>query len=162
MTDCVPGIIIKDIKNRVLSVQLRDILEEVHDGATFYWNILEIDAMGDIGDEVIYGFHQEDYQEEINESKNGFIISWDKLKLYSSNIHQIMDGIIISSKNKSALHRYENELEMCETCDITLIMFDCYYWKIYSKNEKLIEQFAKKFNDIILIDSSDKKWHPLF
>lgn len=153
------GIIINDEKNHFLAVELHHILEEINNGATFSWNILELDAVGDIGEVIEYGFHDEYYQEEINNSKNGIDISWDKLKLFSLKINQILDGIIIGSKDPALLRRYSDKKTLYETCDIVIEVFDCSFWKVFSKDIILIQRLVRKFNDIVLIDSTDKNWN---
>lgn len=157
MTDCVPGIIIEDVENGSISVQLPSILEEIEKGDSYHWSILSIWALGDIGDFTIYGFHQQDFEEEIRNTKDGFHMSWEQLNLFSSKPYQIVDTIILGSKDASFLKRYENE-EMYKNCDIVIEMFDGQFWKVFSKENKLIDRFANKFNKITLIDSNDTEW----
>jgi hypothetical protein len=48
----------------------------------------------------------------------------------------------------SLLHRYDTDQEMYETCDIVIQMIDSSYWENFSKDEDLINRFAKKFMQV--------------
>lgn len=154
----VSGIIIRDSVGNILTVELSDILEEIKDGSSFFWNIFCIEAIGDIGDVTIYGFHQQEYEKEINASKDGFNISWDQLSLLASKFHQIINGLILASKDLSFLKEYETEQEMYNNCDIVIAMCDSSFWKVFSKDGGLISHLAQKFKKTTLIDSTDKKY----
>lgn len=156
--DCVPGIIIEDERNGIISVKLSRILEEIENGDSFYWDIFWIWAIGDIENPALYGFHQQDYQEEINRLSDGFMISWEQLLLFSKEVVQIINIIVLGSKDPALLKNYETEDEMYNNCNIFIGMYDGSFWKIFSKDGKLIDRLAEKFNDIVLIDSTDKKY----
>lgn len=43
------------------------------------------------------------------------------------------------------LHRYDDDKEMYESCDIVIRMVDSSYWEIYSHAKSLLEGYKKKF-----------------
>ena len=65
--------------------------------------------------------------------------------------------IVIASKNKENLHRYKEDREMYETCDIVIEMIDGGYWEIFSKDKLIIDKMATKFNDIKFLTSDFQK-----
>lgn len=137
----VKGVRILDTVNRVVSVELSDILVEISNGNSFHWSILLLDAMGDLGkDKPI-----PEFQKQIKNSERGYFIDWIELNILSQKFYQIIDMILIGCKDKNLLKRYKTEQEMYETCDFVIDMFDSSYWKVFSKDEKFIESLKKKF-----------------
>jgi hypothetical protein len=138
------GIRISDDLNNVISVKLQDILEEIQEGFLFNWSILFFDAKGHLGE----GKSIIDFGKKINNSEKGLFVSWEELNLLSKKLDEIIDIIIIGCKDKTLLHRYKEDREMYETCDVVIEMFDSYFWEIFSKDIKLINILAKKFKKI--------------
>lgn len=58
---------------------------------------------------------------------------------------QIKDITLLGCIKKDLLKRYETDEEMCEACDIVIVMFDSSYWEVFAKDKGLIERWAKKF-----------------
>lgn len=144
------GIRILDKINRVVSVNLTDILQKIHNGEEFYWSILFFDACGKLdGDKSI-----QELSDEINDSEKGLYTDWKNLNSLASRLDEIIDMLIIACKDKKLLQRYENEQVMYETCDIVIDMFDSGYWEVFSKDKQLIESFASKFKEIKFIESN--------
>lgn len=140
----IKGIRILDKKNRIVSVELPDILIEISNTNSFYWSILYLDATGDLGE----GKSIPEFEQQIIESEKGFFLTWRELIDLSNKFWDLMDIIIIGSREKENLHRYENDQAMYETCDIVIEMVDSGYWEVFSKEEKLINKLASKFKEI--------------
>jgi len=132
----------------VLNVHLPDILREIPDGNLYYWSILNLEGMGDLGEKSVPVF-----EKEIRSSSKGLIITWDELNLLAPKYWQIIDMILIGCKDETVLKRYENDQEMYETCDIGIVMFDSSYWEIFSKDERIILRLANKFSEVTLLES---------
>lgn len=149
----IKGIRILDKKNRIVAVELPDILEEIDNGPSFNWSILYIDALGEFVDRksILY------FTEEINKSKIGFYIKWDELNIVSKTLYEVIDILVIGCKDESNLHRYEEERKMYETCDIVIEMIDSNFWQVFSKDERLINRIATKFKDIKFLESDFEK-----
>jgi hypothetical protein len=138
------GIRITDKDDSVVTVELLDILQEIHQGSVFYWSILLLDSSGDLGE----GHSIPEFEKEIYDSKNGYFISWKELNELAKKFYQIYDITLIACSNKDLLKRYANDLEMYEKCDIVIEMVDCGYWEVFSKDENLIKRLSLKFKKI--------------
>ena len=147
------GIRILDNKNEIVSVKLLDILDVISYGELFNWAILY--------SYVILKPNQRinilELEEKINNSKNGYKVSWEKLKQLAEKIHQEIDIIIIGCKNKENLHKYREDQEMYESCDIVIEMIDSGYWEVFSKDKTLIDKLAKKFKDTKFLEPNFQK-----
>jgi len=143
------GIRISDGIDDILSPTLPDILKEIYNGDSFYWSILFLHASGDLGE----GKSIPEFEEQIYNSEKGLFINWEELNILSGKFFQIIDIIIIGCQNESLLHRYENEHEMYETCDIVIELHDSCFWEVFSKDEQLINRLASKFNEIKFLES---------
>jgi hypothetical protein len=147
------GIRILDKKDRLVTVELPDILKEIPNGESFKWSILYLEASGDLGE----GKSILDLEKEANKSQNGLLIEWDAINTLAPKFFQIIDMILIGCKNENFLRRYETDQEMYETCDIVINMFDSSYWEIFSKDEQLINRLASKFKDVKFLESDFQK-----
>lgn len=142
------GIRILDKIGRAISVELPDILEEVENETTFYWSILDLDAVGHLGKELPFSY----FQWQVSNSDRGYFFNWRDLNLLACKFDDITDIELIAFKEKNSLRRFENDQEMYEQCDISIVMFDSSYWEVFSKDEDLIKRLAKKFREIEFID----------
>lgn len=146
------GIRILDKHNRVVSVKLLDILDMIPNGESFHWAILWSDITPRKGDgEFIMNLEQ-----QVNKAENGLSIDWEELKSLTKKIHQEIDLAVIGCSNKENLHRFKNDREMYEQCDIVIEMFDTSYWRVFSKDDDLIERLGKKFKDVEFLSSENQ------
>lgn len=147
------GIRILDNKNEIVSVKLLDILDVISYGELFNWAILYSYVIL----KPNQGINILELEEKINHSQNGYEINWKNLTQFAEKIHQEIDITIIGCKNKKKMHRYKEDQEMYETCDIVIEMIDSGYWEIFSKDKLIIDKMATKFNDIEFITSDFQK-----
>ncbi len=139
------GIRIKDLKkNGVVAPQLTDILEEVQNGDSTYWSILFLDAMGKLGE----GRSLPVFEKQIHDSEKGLLISWDDLNALSRKFYQIIDMVLIGSRDKNTIMRYKEDQERNESCDYVIDMFDSSYWNVFSKDAGFVDRLVKKFKDV--------------
>lgn len=138
------GIRILDKKNKVVSVELSDILDEIPNGDKFQWSILFLDCMGNLGE----GKSVPVFQDQIRKSEGGFFLNWADLNTLSKKFEQIYDIDLVGCMNKDLIKRYETDEEMYEACDIVIVMYDSCYWEVFTKDKSLIERCAKKFKDV--------------
>ena len=99
-------------------------------------------------------------QKKTNQSENGFLLAFESLLEISKKNFQEIDVTIIACKAKESLHRYKEDQEMYETCDIVIEMIDGGFWEVFSKNVKWIGQLAKKFQDVEFLTSDFKHIEP--
>lgn len=145
------GIRISDGKGEVLSPTLYDILKEIKEGDSYYWSILFLDGTPTPGQGPFLAI----YKKEINDSEHGVLISWDDLCRLSNIFFQMFEVIVLGSKDATSLHRYVNEEEMQNTCDIVIYLIDCAFWEVYSKNQELIDTLKKKFKETEYLDPNN-------
>ncbi len=144
------GIRILDKKDRIVLVQLEDILEKIWNGGNLKWCILCCEAVGipQSGWSII------DFQNKVDKSENGLLISWNELNALSTKVLQFIDLTVIRSTDKEALHQYATPQQMYESCDIIIEMIDTSYWEVFSKDTSLINLMAVDFKDSILLESN--------
>ena len=136
-----------------MSPQLSDILQEISNGASLYWSILYLDTTGDLGE----GKSIPVFQDQIYASEKGIFISWKELNALSQKFWDLMDITLIAVKDISFLHRYNDDKEMFENCDIVIKMIDSSYWIVFSKDEQLIIRLTSKFKEIEVLEPDYKK-----
>ena len=147
------GIRILDKKNRIVCVELPDILKEIHNGSSLHWSILYLCASGHLGE----GKSIPEFEKQIYDSEKGFFIKWEDLNSLSNKFYEVIDIIIIGCTSKELLLRYENDQEMYETCDLVIEMVDSSYWEVFSKDEELINRLASKFKEIEFLEPDFKR-----
>lgn len=146
------GIRISDIKEGKC-ITFFEILSYIKNGQQFYWSILWLDVtpLKNEGEYIIQ------LEKKINKSEKGLLESFDFLKKLSSKFFQEIEMLVIASKKKENLHRYKEDREMYETCDIVIEMIDGGYWEIFSKDKLFIDKISTKFNDIKFLTSDFQK-----
>lgn len=72
----------------------------------------------------------------------------ESLEELSKKIFQEIDVTIIACKEEKNLHRYTEDREMYETCDMVIEMIDGGFWEVFSRNVKWIDQLTKNFQHI--------------
>lgn len=142
------GIRISD-GDEVLSVTLTDILQEIQ-GKDLFWAILFLDGIWNKDADFPEG-----YQEKINHSKNGISTTQSELEKLSGAFFQMYETVVVASKNKEALRRYESDYEMFESCDITIDLVDCAFWVVFSKDKNLLESLKNEFTETEELDSAN-------
>lgn len=118
--------------DKILNISLSDILTRIDSKyKKYYWKILWIQAsmttenIG-IGDMNILEF--EKITNNLNE--NGYLISFEKLLLFSNKINQLTEILIVVDKKKEKLIRYSNDFEMYKSCLLTIELYDSSSWKL--------------------------------
>jgi hypothetical protein len=149
----IKGIRILDKKDRIVTTELSDILQEITEGDQFEWSILYLQTTGNLGE----GKSIPEFERQIIDSEKGFFIIWKDLNDLSHKFWDLMDIIIIGCKDRKLLRRYKNDQEMYETCDIVIEMVDSGYWEVFSKDDGLINRLAGKFKEIKFLSSNFEK-----
>ena len=113
------GIRIHDLKDGKC-ISLSEILESIPKDYQLNWALLWLEVSINTGESLLIT----GLQQEINHSKNGLLYSFTNLSELSKKIYQEINLLIISSKDPSKLHRYKNDQEMYEVCEIVIEMID--------------------------------------
>jgi hypothetical protein len=119
-------------------VPLKEILKGISDGASLFWAILYLDAVGDVDENQSIV----DIEKEIQQNP---FISWDRITWLAKQHLDIIDITLIASTNCSFLHQYATSEEMYQSCDLVIELFDSSYWQIITHRDEEIEYFATQF-----------------
>jgi hypothetical protein len=119
---------------QVVSVTLHDILMQIKNGNRLKWALLDIYAIGDLGNNKL----MLDFEAKINESENGVIFELKELLELSAKFQQIMEITLIGNKDVNDLKRYSDDEEMYSKCDYTIQLIDSSYWIIHSSAENAL------------------------
>ena len=154
------GIRILDKINRVVVVELPAILAELEGGHEMSWAILDLYATGDLGPTV----SMPKFEERIRLASKGLKITWNELTELSSKFWDLMDILLIGSNEGEFLHRYSNDREMYESCDVVIEMVDSHFLEVFAKDDAFIKRLAAKFERIELISSdclgrTERNWN---
>lgn len=135
------GIRISDIKKDGKCIPLGELLETIPDETQLFWAWLWLDVtpLENEGHLLV------DLQKKINQSEDGLAATFESILEISKKIFQEINLTIIASKKKENIHRYKEDKEMYETCDIVIEMIDGGSWEVFSKNATWINQLARKF-----------------
>lgn len=133
------GIRIKE-KNNDTVITTKDILEQVVNGDKFFWSILYLEGEGSPK-----GISYVDLVKEINNSKNGYILSWNEMNDFTIRMYSIYWIIIIGCRNIDNLKKYNIDKDRYETVDVSIELFDSSYWEIFTKDPKFYNNLTKRF-----------------
>lgn len=142
------GIRISDIKEDKC-ISLSELLGHLAYLEHLNWSVLWLDVTSKKGS----GTFIVDLMDKANHSKNGFSCSFTDLIEISDKIFQEIEVLIIGCKNAENIHRYKQDQEMYETCDIVIEMIDGGFWEIFSKNLPLIELLSSIYKDFEFLES---------
>lgn len=94
-------------------------------------------------------------------SKGGLTATFESISETSKKIFEEIDLTIIACKMKENIHRYKEDKEMYETCDIVIEMIDGVFWEIFLKNVAWINQLAEKFQNVEFLTSDFQNKKPI-
>lgn len=106
---------ISDKVNRIVSVEFRDILEEVQHGELYYWSILYFYGMGH---SLKDGKSVDEFDQEAMHSERGILMKWDELKLFAKNIDQLFGVLVIGCKDLQKL----SDIKKTKKCTTIVIL----------------------------------------
>ncbi len=115
-------------------IKLLDVLKEIHNGKSFHWALLHLEAKG--------------FNEKIKEQP----LTWQELHSLVYKLKQIYRILLIGSTDQSVLHRYTSEKEMYEACDIVVDLIEGAFGDIFSKDSELIDRLTAKFEEVEFLD----------
>ncbi len=120
-------IIIHGDDSSILSVRLEDILncfERKKDEV--FWELLwvYVTTVQEVDCDIVK------FEEEINESKRGKLISLDSILNLSSKIDQAIELLVIGDSNIENIRKYEGDNLMYENCEYIIELVDSSYWLV--------------------------------
>lgn len=141
-------IYIKDIRYNK-EVSLRMLLEDIGNiGDDYIWSILELEAEGDLGDAQIYI----DIDNAIKH-QNGYCLSWNKLKELASKLDQVINAVIVASKDINFITTHKNDLNhVYKNFPLAIAILDGDFWEVSTSNKNLITLLQNKYDHVEIID----------
>lgn len=142
------GIRISDLKEGKC-IPLEEILVNIMNADQLFWALLWLDVIP-LKKE---GEFLTDLQQNVNHEENGLLCTFEFLIKISKKFFQEIDIPIIACKEKEYLHRYKEDQDMYEMCDVVIEMIDGGFWEIFSKDTTWIDSLAKKSQDTEFLTS---------
>jgi hypothetical protein len=130
-------------------VELRHILPLLPQYVTsLNWAILELEARGDIGEEITMS----DLMEAVNNNPNGYLMDWNKLLTFSQKVFQIIDGTFVGFRDLNNRPAFKPEGALYERSEVVLELIDSTLWSIYSKDFNVLKVFDNEFKDVKFVE----------
>lgn len=146
------GLRILDVKNGKC-IPLFELLVDIPTPNQLNWALLWLDVTPTEGNGKLIT----ELQQKINKSDHGLFCTFEFLTDLSEKIFQEIEILIVGCKVKENIHRYKEDKEMYETCDIVIEMIDGGFWEIFSKTPKWIDHLAKKYTKVEVLRTDFQK-----
>ncbi len=117
------GIRILDKKNKIVAVELPEILSEIPENVIPHWSILYLEATGNLKNKKSIP----EFEKQIMKSKKGLLTSINEMIELNSQLYDVMNILIIGCKDLKCLHRYPTNKKMLSQEKLTEI---CHNTKI--------------------------------
>lgn len=128
---------LKGNDERILSIELFDILKYISNINNYKWKILWFDGISKKN-----AINIPELEREINNSPNGLNINSTELIKFSKSLHQIIEIVLIGDKDETKLRRCNDEI-LKDECEFFLELVDSSYWEISSSNLSFLENIEK-------------------
>lgn len=125
-----------------VDIELSDLLGKF-DGSRYFWAILFLEATGNIGEDKSVP----ELEEEIAGSERGWRMSWEDLTVFSKQLHQTIDIVLIGCKEEHGIQRFDDDKDMYAACDIVVERVDSSYWLIHSKEKSIADRVRSLLAD---------------
>lgn len=131
---------IKGNDDKVLSVELKDVIMCIENGSQTNWGLLWIEAVAELDDgQSIVAF-----EHRVNQSAKATIFSWAELLKLSTQIIQTKEILFIGAVKKSNIKRYDSDGLMYVSCNYTVELLDSSYWEVHSDDDAFIRNLYNK------------------
>jgi hypothetical protein len=120
------------------------------EGPSLSWSILDLYAVGDLGE----GFGMLDLEEKIQASPEGVALPWEIIFDLSHKFRDIYDLVLVGyhdpyvpklGPDNPMSHLYEN-------CEIVIERFDSTYWRIFARDDDVVDKLKKSFTDTEIVE----------
>jgi len=110
-------------------LHLHDILKFIDCADEYFWAVLFVKGVL----KEATGKSITDVENLVNKAENGISFETDDLIKFSEGFFQMIDVVVIGSKDREALRRYSTDNEMYAACDWVIELVDSTSWLIHSK-----------------------------
>ena len=149
-----PGIAeIRDSDARgFLTVELRDFLRVVEpEGRHLIWSILDLEARSDPDK---FKANLLEIEQQVSQSPQGLILSWEELVEFADALIEVLDTVIVGCKDKKLIPRLVPGDEIFSTCEIGIEAFDSSLWRVYARDDKLLQKVQAAFQNVAVVPLS--------
>ena len=101
-----------------------------------------MEAIGNLGNNM----PMPEFERQIAESPDGLLVTWNELCELSEKLKEVINVVIIGYKNRRDIQKHHNERELLSSCDIVIEAFDSSYWRVYAKDQAVIDRIEESFN----------------
>jgi hypothetical protein len=133
-------------------IELIDLLNLIaQDKQQLVWSILDLEAIGDIS--TIWERGILDLEENIKELPQGLILSWQMLVLLVRKFDQVINTVIVGCQEVSKIPVLKPDIDLDTPCEIVLELIDSSVWRIYSKDERLLQHLQHEFSNVRQVEA---------
>ena len=117
-----------------LSINLCQVLKQIENGNLYFWKILWVSGFGKtIKNETIMSL-----EEQINNSKDGMLYTWDRLFDFTLGTLRFEDFLLLGDTDLKKLYRYESDEVMKQNCEFCIELVDSSFWEITTSNTSFL------------------------
>lgn len=134
------------------TIELIDLLNLIaQDKQKLVWSILDLEAIGDIS--TIWERGILDLEENIKDLPQGLILSWQMLVLLVRKFDQVINTVIVGCQEVSQIPSLKPDIDLDAPCEIVLELIDSSVWRIYSKDERLLQHLQHEFTNVRQVEA---------
>ena len=119
------------------SIELKDLLSRIPENR-WVWAILDFYGIGEAPNDL----SMEDFETAVQTEPDGFIMTWQELKEFSSRLNQTYDCLIVASSSLGDLPSDRSAKENFCGCDVVIEAFDRTEWSISIRDPVLLKKFS--------------------
>jgi hypothetical protein len=109
------------------------------------WSVLELQA--EAKSELEGGLGMLELEATIAESPKGLVLTWEELKYLASQFFQVFDAVIVGCRDEEAIPVLDPNVDLTESCEIVVVMFDSSFWEISSRNVQILNRLEQTFEE---------------
>lgn len=132
------------VNENVLSISLYDLLTTLKNVVEkYYWSIYEITAIGNENSNI----NIPELETKVFKLPTGLHLTGEELIKFSKALDQVINLILIASKDKSDFSELENIDEWQSKYPLVIEIVDGYCWNVYSQDREIINFLAKIYKN---------------
>ena len=138
-----------------LLMSLSEMLAELEPvGKKYEWSIKNIWATykGELE-----GITWDEFEEIVENSRNGYCLSWEELKKFAANCNDVIDLVLVANDTHDFFSPTLEGREFLSRFPLSLALLDKDYWEVCTSDEGLIKHLLETFNDVEVIDVESLK-----
>jgi hypothetical protein len=136
-------------------IELIDLLKLINkDRQQLVWSILDLEAVGDISEIWERGIL--DLEENIKYLYQGYILSWQMLVLLAQKFDDVINTVIVGCHEVTQIPSLIPDSNIYNPCEIVLELIDSSVWRIYAKDERLLQHLHHEFSSDTKLETANQ------